>query len=856
MRKLEILRTKYLLLIVFTLLPFISAFSQYKKGDVDCDGSVTMNDANMVVNAYLGSKSVTNFNLFDVDCDGSVSMADANRIANIFLEGTIIAEPVDLGLSVKWASCNVGAKSPEDYGEYFAWGETTTRQYFGLKDYKWYEGTTSSITKYCISSKYGVVDNKASLESNDDVAAVRWGSWRIPTEQEWRELCTKCKWKWTSANGKKGYSVTGPNGKSIFLPLPGIYTDYLLQFPNENGYYWANSIYSNWSDYANVINMNADYVTIDAYQRFLGMSVRAVYNLVLAQSISITGSSNELNICDTLQLQVTIKPYNTTDPRVKWSSDNTSVATISDEGVVTTLKEGNVTFTATTIDGSNLSDTYSIVVRPKEEHEFVDLGLSVLWATCNIGATKPEEYGDYFAWGETTPKTNYDWSTYKWCEGEPLTQTKYCTNLGYGTIIDNKVVLELADDAASINWGVECRMPTREEQDEIRNENNCRWVWTTRNGINGYEVTSKVNDNSIFLPAAGFYNKDILENVNTNGYYLSSSLYQNLPHRVCGLNFSSKEHSWEYKFRYYGKSVRAVRPKNVNHIQLITSIAFDTTETSMFIGEEQILSISVFPKNATDKSVTWESSDASVATVDANGKITALKVGTTVITATASDGGGVTATCNVMVNNSNMENGHEFVDLGLSVKWATCNVGATKPEDYGDYFAWGETKGYGQDTSDGRLFDWENYKWCNGSSSTMTKYCLGSSYGTVDKKKVLDKKDDAASVNWGGSWRMPTKAEQDELRNTSNCTWTWTTMNGVYGYKVVSKKNGNSIFLPAAGSRYDSSLGSAGSGGSYWSSSLREIYSSPACYLYFDSGYVDWKDYGRYLGRSVRAVCP
>lgn len=196
--------------------------------------------------------------------------------------------------------------------------------------------------------------------------------------------------------------------------------------------------------------------------------------------------------------------------------------------------------------------------------------------------------------------------------------------------------------------------------------------------------------------------------------------------------------------------------------------------------------------------------------------------------------------------------GVEAVDLGLSVKWATCNVGASKPEDYGDYFAWGETTGY---NSGKTSFYWSTYKWCKGSDNTQTKYCTSSSCGTVDNKKVLEKADDAAAVNWGGSWRMPTWAEQDELRNTSNCTWTWTTMNGVNGYMVTSKKNGNSIFLPAAGCRDDSSLDGAGSVGYYWSSSLDESPSYRACGLYFDSSYVGWCSNGRFYGLSVRAVC-
>ena len=175
-----------------------------------------------------------------------------------------------------------------------------------------------------------------------------------------------------------------------------------------------------------------------------------------------------------------------------------------------------------------------------------------------------------------------------------------------------------------------------------------------------------------------------------------------------------------------------------------------------------------------------------------------------------------------------MANGHVWVDLGLpsGTKWATTNVGASTPEGYGNYYAWGET-------------------------STKSSYST-SNYNYSNNPTTLPLERDAAYVNWGSSWRMPTKAEQDELR--TECTWTWTTQNGVRGYKVTSKTNGNSIFLPAAGYRIDSSLYSAGSGGLCWSSSLGIRYSYNACYLYFDSGYVNWDDGDCYFGRSVRAV--
>ena len=198
-------------------------------------------------------------------------------------------------------------------------------------------------------------------------------------------------------------------------------------------------------------------------------------------------------------------------------------------------------------------------------------------------------------------------------------------------------------------------------------------------------------------------------------------------------------------------------------------------------------------------------------------------------------------------NSSGSVNGYDYVDLGLSVKWATCNVGADSPEDYGDYFAWGETKPKS-------TYKWSTYEWCQGSTTTLTKYCTYSSYGKVDNKTQLDLSDDAARANWGGSWRMPTHDELTELRE--KCSWTGTTQNGVEGYKVTSKTNGNSIFLPAAGYRYVSSLLRAGSYGYYWSSSLCTDDPLYARYVYFNSSGVGWYDDYRGNGQSVRPVCP
>ena len=385
----------------------------------------------------------------------------------------------------------------------------------------------------------------------------------------------------------------------------------------------------------------------------------------------------------------------------------------------------------------------------------VDLGLpsGIKWASYNVGASKPEDCGGYYAWGETETKREYTWETYKWCNGSKNTMTKYCIDSSYGTV-DNKTVLEPEDDVAHVKWGGSWRMPTDAEQQELIDE--CTWVWTTLNGVKGYKVTGP-NGKSIFFPAAGNRSGTDVSYRGTDGDYWSSSLRSyGINYFAYHLNFSSSEPDCSGSYRYFGRTVRPV------------------------MGESKIE-----PK--------------------------------------------------------------EKVDLGLpsGIKWATCNVGAYAPEKFGGYYAWGETETKSE-------YTWETYKWCNGSEYTMTKYCTNSSYGAVDNKTVLEPEDDVAHVKWGGSWRMPTDAEQQEL--IDECTWVWTTLNGIRGY-MVTGPNGKSIFLPAAGNSLGTSVYGRGTDGYYWLSSLSSsLLGDIAYYLKLSSSKYGWNYNNRCYGLTVRPV--
>ncbi len=194
--------------------------------------------------------------------------------------------------------------------------------------------------------------------------------------------------------------------------------------------------------------------------------------------------------------------------------------------------------------------------------------------------------------------------------------------------------------------------------------------------------------------------------------------------------------------------------------------------------------------------------------------------------------------------------GHDYVDLGLpsGTLWATCNIGATKPEDYGNYYAWGET-------NTKNTYNRFTYIYANEYNEKLTKYCNDFDYsnnGFTDNLTALQTIDDPATANWGGGWRTPTKAQWDEL--LANTTNQWTTKNGVSGRLFTSKKNGQTLFLPAAGDRWDSELLDAGSYGNYWSRSLYTDYPSHAWNLYFDLGRCGMSDDYRSGGFSVRPV--
>lgn len=275
-------------------------------------------------------------------------------------------------------------------------------------------------------------------------------------------------------------------------------------------------------------------------------------------------------------------------------------------------------------------------------------------------------------------------------------------------------------------------------------------------------------------------------------------------------------------------------------VKLVESISLSAETLTLADDESATLTVTILPVDANDCTYTWSSSDENIALVTENGIVVANGYGTCTITATANDGSGVKAECVVEVQM--VHNGHEYVDLGLpsGTLWATTNVGADNPEDYGYYISWGET-------GPKSTYSWSNY-FDGGSSINFNKY-----YNNGGKTE-LDLEDDAAYVNWGEGWRMPSFEQIKELYNTKYVKTEWVTQNGKNGRLITSKSTGASLFLPGAGDRYSDVLYRAGSLGDYWSRSLNASASDDAYYLRFSSISIGWESGNRFDGLSIRPV--
>ena len=433
------------------------------------------------------------------------------------------AEAVDLGLpsGTKWANMDVGAEQVGAFGLFFAWGETegygrdtNDGRYFYWTTYKYMiPGGDSEldVSKYqlddgqtegCWYDANGnfIGDGKSTLDPEDDAAHVNWGGkWVMPTYEETQELIANTTREWTTVNGNDGYRFTSNiNGNSIFIPAAGVRQYGNLAFPGTHGYVWTASLLPSHSGFPYFITFDQNNLRMGSgHGRGVGRIVRPVQR-----------------------------------------------------------KEEKAPAAA----------------------EAIDLGMpsGTKWANMNLGAETPEGDGLYFAWGETRGYTSdtsdgrlFDIPSYKWMnQSQPDIwqvnkyqiedgQTEGCWYDANGNFIgDGKRTLEPADDAAHVIWGGQWVMPTYEEMQELLA--NTTSEWTTQNGVNGRRFTSKINGNSIFLPAAGTRYMDGFHFYTTNGGYWSATVYVEYSYSAHDLGFGADEIDTFRHSRAYGRSIRPV----------------------------------------------------------------------------------------------------------------------------------------------------------------------------------------------------------------------------------------------------------------------------------------------------------
>ena len=733
---------------------------------------------------------------------------------------TTFFDAVDLGGSVLWATVNVGATEVGEYGEYYNWGETTP-----------FVGNNLDSD---IKSKY---QNHplTQLDPEDDAATMNWGGyWRMPTSSELEELQSLVNTN-DNVNSISGRRFTANNGSGdcIFIPYAGEKgQNNEVQSSGLIAVLWSSSLHGALPYIRKYVfrqDNSSNYIASGPQAN--GYSVRPVLSKpIVATSVVLDKTSLRMNMSTSEQLTATVLPDNAFRKGVTWSSSNTQVASVDATGKVTATGVGTATITATSVMTSGASASCEVTVIESQSLQSVEMGPNQIWATCNIGAELPTDAGTLFAWGETQPKETYTWVNYRWLTPNYITKYQAPDNnwsaIWYGEVDsalafigDGKTILDPEDDAAIANWNNEWHTPTRTEWEWLLNNSN--YETTTENGVPGVRFTSTVSgytQNSIFLP----YGID--------GGYWSSSLRRDkteTAHKLSIANGSNGVTTMFFNERRYGYMIRPVHSPLVR----VTGVSLNMDELIIRspMNSTYTLTATISPANSSEKELIWTSSDPSVATVSSSGVIEPLFTGTTTITVTTVDGN-KTASCIVDVAWTGTLQGHDWVDMGDGVKWATMNIGASSETDYGYYFAFGETSPKSE------------Y-----SDETYTYQYSG-----------LNEQSDAAFVNWGSSWHIPDNENWNWLIDSQNCTNAYVTDykgSGKNGRLFTSIINGSKLFLPAAGFMYGTGLNHAGEWGKYWSSSA--CYDSDKTYEFeFQTDYSPGIDQFGYRsnGNSIRPV--
>lgn len=648
------------------------------------------------------SEGTTTFNVFNEATSQILPLRVTVTAENVVVSDDRI---VDLGLSVNWANCNVGANDPQDYGDYFAWGEVESKDYFSLNNYKYY----SNGIFMDIGSDISGTEYDAAKHNMGDI-------WRMPTKAEYEELINKCEWKFVTYRRARGWKVIGPNGNSIFLPAAGYMLNDWYEDTSIDGFYWSSNITDNHREVYTLFTTMHDYKMFYSHMNcFEGRTIRAV-----------TGVKGEEN------------------PPVQTETFTVNGVSFTMIGV-----EGGTFWMG--MDDDEPGATYS----EKPRHQ-------VTLNNFSIGQTEVTSKLYTAVTGE------YSW----------LSEVDECpAQVDAGNALEFIAML-------NVLTGRNFRLPTEAE-----------WEYAASGGkySHGYKYAGSDDIDEVAWYGGNSY----------EGYdFIFHPVAQKKPNELGLYDMSGSVEEWckDYYFYDYNSISSSINPCNLR-----STWEIDLRETRGGMISSRAVDCLVKRRN-----FDW------VGNTYGNGFRLVL------------------ADDNLSPNYPCPDNHHpHMIDLGLpsGTKWACCNVGASKPVEYGGYYAWGEI----EEKDD---YSWNTYEHCDGSERTC--HDLGSS--------ICGTQYDVACEKWGGEWQMPSKEQVEEL--FAYCTHDVFCLNGVIG-KVFLGPNYNAIFLPFAG-RYNGSSYYNNNIGEYWSGTP-DTRNNEACslYIYSDGGLSTWY---RNFGCSVRPV--
>ena len=676
------------------------------------------------------------------------------------------AQYVDMGTSVLWAKENLGVSDEYPYGAYYQIGAIEPFTGAGTGD-SWL--TANPIT--------GAEDQTYAGNPEADAAtAVLGKGWCTPTQEQIDELAKACtaSCEQDPATGK--YVLT-LKSRTTGNELKFVYAGYMTKSSDYTSYDYlcllSSTVYPQRNGY--LVKTKAPSTSLETTYSFMATSGQYYYNIrpvmekpVQVENIALDIEKLSMSVGDTRTISATVTPEKA-EQTLSWSSSDEAIATVDASGIVTALAEGTCVITATATDGSGVKAECALTVYKvhiQEGMSFIDMGTSVMWASQPLGTDDEHPYGNLYKFGATEP---YPASSSLW------------------TLEDSEWGGNENCDAATVALGTGVSTPSMAQFLELFEVCDFTYSRNYSLGRDQLTLTSKVTGNKLVITGAGYWSFSN-DHSDDASLYLISSTCEDGSTSTCyyfsGTAASSKglensmmrrnsAESYAYQILPVFKAEEAVKA---------TDIRLNATELSIQQGETATLSAIIEPENVSVTEVVWSASNEAVATVDAEGVVTAIAPGECTVTATTTDATDLSASCVITVIAPTPE--MKSVDLGLSVLWGECEIGAADYFEAGTYYAWGTVE---------NANNWEAaipsaYKPVNTSTAVTAV-----SRDEADPTKAYD----VAKEVLGDQWHTPNFDEWNEMIN--NCDLTWETVNDQRRLCFTSKINGNSIYFTGHG---------------------------------------------------------